>query len=68
MIYKENMPEVDIINITNIKHKKVYFRNTFSIGYHCSITFDKLTPEVKKVILTCGLGSKNSSGFGMVTK
>ena len=68
LVYKENMPEIQIVSISNIKEKRVYFRNNFSIAYHCSIKITGLTNKIYQVILACGLGSKNSSGFGMVKK
>lgn len=67
LIYEENMPDISIIEIKNVKMKMVKYRKIFSIAYHCDIKFNNLTPKVKRVILTCGLGAKNSSGFGMVT-
>ena len=68
LIYHENMPNIEITNIDNIKMKRTYFRKIMHISYHLNITFDKLTPKVKYVIQTCGLGAKNSVGYGMVSK
>ena len=67
LIYKENLPEVVIKEISNIKKKIVYFRNVFVIAYHFNIIFSNLNKEAIKTILYTGLGSKNSSGFGMVS-
>ena len=67
LIYNENMPEIEISSISNIKEKRVYFRNNFAYGYECNIVFKNLTSKVFKIIIDCGLGSKNSSGFGMVS-
>lgn len=66
LIYNENMPEIEITETTKIKKKIIYFRKTFCVAYHCNIKFKNLTTKVKYIILTCGLGSKNSSGLGMV--
>lgn len=68
LIYGENMPEIKIESITNFKQKRVYFRKNFSIAYHCNIKISGLTNKIYRVVITCGLGSKNSSGFGMVRK
>ncbi len=67
LIYNENLPDISINDISNIKKKIVYFRNIFIIAYHFNITFSNIDNNVLKVILNTGLGSKNSSGFGMVT-
>lgn len=66
LIYNENIPSIEIIEVNNIKEKRVYFRNNFSIAYHCNIVFKGLNDKCQKIILSTGLGSKNSSGFGMV--
>ncbi len=68
LIYKENMSEIEISDINSVKKKKIYFRSNFTIAYHLTLTISGLTPQIKKVILTCGIGSKNSSGLGMVNK
>lgn len=67
LIYHENMPEVLIKEISNIKGKRIYYRNTFIIAYHMTIEFINLNSKVKRMILTCGIGSKNSLGFGMIS-
>lgn len=66
LLYNENIPNIEITEITDVSKKVIYFRNSFCIAYMCKITFDKLSPKVKKIILSCGLGAKNSSGFGMM--
>jgi CRISPR-associated endoribonuclease Cas6 len=68
LCFHENMDEIDIIDISNVKKKIVKFRKTFVISYHMRIKFGKLNTKIQKVILTCGLGGKNSYGLGMVSK
>lgn len=51
----------------NIKMKLSKFRNTYYESYHYNITIYGLNKKVQKVLLTCGLGGKNSMGFGMIT-
>lgn len=68
LVYNENMPDITIDEINNIKEKKVYFRKNFAIAYHFKIIFSNLDEKVKNIIMTCGIGSKNSSGFGMLAK
>lgn len=58
--------DFEIIEIANIKEKKVYFRNIFYISYNYEITFKNLTQELIQLIMRTGIGSKNSMGFGML--
>lgn len=67
LCYKTNMPNVEISKIENVKKKIIKFRNIIYESYHLKITFVNLTKEVQNVIMTCGLGPKNSVGFGMVS-
>lgn len=68
LMFNENMPAIQIINKSNIKEKKIYFRDTWCIAYHLTIEFNNLTEKVKKTILCCGVGSKNSIGLGMLSQ
>lgn len=65
--YKRNMPNIEIIDICDIKKKIIKFRNTIYESYHLKISFNYITKEVHNVIMSCGLGPKNSIGFGMVS-
>ena len=67
LCYKKNMPELEITSFDRIKRKIVKFRKTSYEAYHLTISFSKLTSEIQNVIMTCGLGPKNSLGFGMVS-
>lgn len=67
LCYKTNMPNVEITKMEDVKKKIIKFRNVIYESYHLKITFNNLTREVQNVIMTCGLGPKNSVGFGMVS-
>jgi CRISPR-associated endoribonuclease Cas6 len=64
--YNDKMPDMKIIKIDSIKKKVVYFRKVFYIAYHCSLTIETESLKLVSLILSTGLGSKNSMGFGMV--
>lgn len=66
LCYEEEFPNFEIVNIKNIKKKIVHFRNTFYNAYHCKIIVNLTDRRLANVIMTTGLGSKNSMGFGMV--
>ncbi|MGI6729568.1 MAG: CRISPR-associated endoribonuclease Cas6 [Bacilli bacterium] len=66
LCYEEDLPLFEIINIENIKKKVIYFRETFYVAYHCKITVQLNDKRLANMIMTTGLGAKNSMGFGMV--
>lgn len=65
--YHENMPEVLIDEISNVKKKIVRFRKNIYETYHLNITISNVTQKIHNVIMSCGIGPKNALGFGMVS-
>jgi CRISPR-associated endoribonuclease Cas6 len=58
-----SLPEIKIIDF---KKRSVYFRKTFFIAYNLNLKVSNADKQFIKIILTTGLGSKNSMGFGML--
>lgn len=62
--------QVDHLTKIEKKYQKPSKRNSISInivGYHATLTLTG-DPKLLKMALNSGLGSKNSQGFGLVTK
>jgi len=53
-------------HIHNVKSKRIKIKNTYHIGYELKGLEIIAPPEILNIVRTCGLGSKNSMGFGMV--
>lgn len=64
--YKEEMPDIKIRIIDNVKEKYVHYNTLFFKGVMFTIVFDNMTYKVHNLILDTGLGSKNSMGCGMM--
>ena len=62
---QERCFEVDSIRTRNTDQKVVYYKNFVVKGWMGIYTL-KGDPELLKVAYTCGIGSKNSQGFGML--
>ncbi len=58
--------QYEIDEITNIKMRKINFRNTFYICYDYKITFKDIDSNILSILMSSGIGSKNSMGFGML--
>ena len=58
--------EIINLSISNIKSKIVFYRDVSYNAYHCKITFENPSKYLQKVLLNCGIGSKNACGFGML--
>ena len=52
--------------ITNVKRKIVFYRKMSYDAFHLQITFKNPSKYLQNVILKCGLGAKNSCGYGMM--
>jgi CRISPR-associated endoribonuclease Cas6 len=59
-------PEIDIGIISNIRESRTMYKEGSLKGYSCSISFKNLDERIIQIILNCGIGSKNSIGFGML--
>lgn len=51
--------------VSNIKGKLIWFKNVAIKAYSAPFTI-KADPEIIKVAYECGVGDKNSAGFGMI--
>lgn len=66
LCYKENMPDLKITQIKDVKERYVHYKNNFFKGNMLTIQFETITDKIKHIILDTGLGSKNSMGCGMM--
>lgn len=58
--------QYEIDEISKVKIREVNFRNTFYKCYDYKITFNNIDSNILSIIMSSGIGSKNSMGFGML--
>jgi CRISPR-associated endoribonuclease Cas6 len=56
-------PSYKVIDFTK---RSVYFRDVFSIAYNIHFVLEPISENYVRMMLTTGIGSKNSMGFGML--
>ncbi|RLI50482.1 MAG: CRISPR-associated endoribonuclease Cas6, partial [Candidatus Thorarchaeota archaeon] len=64
--YKREVPdEIEVLQVDKIKQLRVAIKDTFHRAYLLDIRV-RAHPDVLRFAYDCGLGEKNSMGFGMV--
>lgn len=59
--------EIEVVSMTNTKQKRLRIMGTYHRAHHMDIEL-KGPPELLEFAYECGLGEKNSMGFGMIER